>query len=132
MDAKEQRDSTMKAIPKYRLVDGTDDVLACSDGYVYVVHFNKLRKYSNQINNHGYARINLILHGEKRSVLVHRVIASAFLPNPQNLPQINHLDGDKTNNTPSNLEWCTARANIQHAYRAGLIKNSGRPKKIQL
>lgn len=122
----------MNDILRYRLVEGTEDVLACSDGYVYVVHFNKLKRYSNQINNYGYARINLIIQGRKRSVLVHRIIAMAFLQNPEGLPQVNHLDGDKTNNVPDNLEWCTAKENIAHAYRTGLIKNSGRPKKIQL
>ena len=51
---------------------------------------------------------------------VHQLVAQAFIPNPLNLPQINHIDGDKTNNKVSNLEWCTNEYNMQHSYKTGL------------
>lgn len=69
----------------------------------------------------GYYRVGLCEHGEVSLQAVHRLVALAFIPNPQQLPEVNHIDGVKTNNCVSNLEWVTSRQNTQHAYRSGLI-----------
>lgn len=63
--------------------------------------------------------------GITKSVLVNRVIALAFLPNPQNLPQVNHKDGNKENNAVSNLEWSSGSDNERHAHRTGLKTGRG-------
>lgn len=66
----------------------------------------------------GYLAIGLIGdHGRKVYTRVHRVVALAFIPNPENKPQVNHKDGDKKNNRRTNLEWATNRENVLHSIR---------------
>jgi hypothetical protein len=68
----------------------------------------------------GYARVSFYINGKVRNYPVHRLVASAFLPNPDNLPVVNHIDGNKLNNCVDNLEWCTYAHNVRHAVRTGL------------
>ena len=71
-----------------------------------------------QKNQNGYFIIDL-----KRSTkLLHRIVAEAFIPNPENKPQVNHKDSNRGNYQISNLEWVTASENIQHGYKYGNIK----------
>lgn len=72
-------------------------------------------------NKKGYKVINLIF-GRRKMYLMHRLVAEAFIPNPNNLLQVNHIDGDKTNNNINNLEWCDSTYNSIHAYKIGLHK----------
>lgn len=76
--------------------------------------------------NNGYLKVSLCKKADINQIRVHRVIAITFLPNPENKPQINHLDGDKKNNHLSNLEWCTMAENMRHAFKNGLVgSNAG-------
>lgn len=73
----------------------------------------------------GYASLDLCKEGKATTRLVHRIIAETFIPNPANLPQINHINGIKTDNRVANLEWVSVSGNQLHSYRMGLSK-SGR------
>jgi len=68
----------------------------------------------------GYNTVNLFKKQKYRQLYVHRLVAEAFIPNPDNLPQVNHKDGDKSNNHVSNLEWCSALHNMRHSVDIGL------------
>ena len=65
------------------------------------------RIISTKENNRGYVQVHLYRDGFCRMKLLHRLVAEAFIQNPDNLPQVNHIDEDKSNNSAINLEWCT-------------------------
>lgn len=71
----------------------------------------------------GYYQVNLVKDGRNKIVSsrVHRLVASTFIPNPENLPEVNHIDGNKLNNNVDNLEWVSRSENIRHALKKGLI-----------
>lgn len=68
----------------------------------------------------GYFKVNLSKDSKKKSFLVHRLVAEAFVKNIDDKPVVNHIDGDKKNNIHTNLEWCTRSENDLHAFKLGL------------
>lgn len=73
------------------------------------------------LNNRGYHQYCLLNHQRKRlSPMAHQLLMRTFVPNPDKLPHINHIDGNKLNNALTNLEWCTPKHNAQHAWSNGL------------
>lgn len=75
------------------------------------------------LNNCGYLYVGVSVDDKKANLTVHRLVAKAFIPNPNSKPQVNHIDGDKTNNIVSNLEWSTPSENTVHAYSKKLINH---------
>lgn len=75
---------------------------------------------TQQIGTTGYFHVFLSVKSKVKIIKTHRLVAKAFIPNPQNKPQVNHKDGNKLNNRLSNLEWVTHKENAEHAYKSGL------------
>jgi hypothetical protein len=76
------------------------------------------------LNNYGYPFVVFCKNGKTKTFTVHRLVAKAYVPNPLNKPSVNHINGVKTINKPSNLEWCTVSENNFHAFRIGLKENA--------
>lgn len=72
-----------------------------------------------------YMQTTVDIGDKKYTIKLHRLLALTFISNPTNLPQVNHIDGDKYNNELENLEWCSAKHNVIHSYEAGLASNKG-------
>lgn len=81
--------------------------------------FGKVLKQG--INHKGYPIVYLSKDGKQKTITVHRLVAKAFIENPLNLPQVNHIDGNKLNNNVENLEWCDNSYNQKHAHNTGLF-----------
>lgn len=96
---------------------GYDGYLVNCDGDVISLK-GKEPKLLNQWERHGYRRVTLWENGEKFNVSVHRLVATAFLDNPNGYEEINHKDENKLNNNVNNLEWCTHLYNINYGTRA--------------
>lgn len=77
----------------------------------------------------GYHRVSL---GKENDQYIHRLVAMAFIPNPDNLPMVNHLNGIKADNRPENLEWVTCKSNHIHAYSIGLYDKAIALRKLRV
>lgn len=90
-------------------------------GKVYSIAY---KKCLSPRSDRGYLCILLHKSGNKKYFLIHRLVAEAFIPNPNNYPQVNHKDEDKQNNHVSNLEWCTRKYNMNYGTRNKRARNS--------
>lgn len=92
------------------------------DCFDYPIKGKILSQVSSSQNKLGqpYFSVSLSISGNKTRFLVHRLVAQSFIPNPDNKPHINHIDGNPSNNYVENLEWCTDSENRKHAWDTGL------------
>jgi hypothetical protein len=109
----------MTHIDEWRGVVGWEEFYEVSPtGLIRNKTTKKVRKH--RVEKLGYCSVDLWNHNCMKRLKVHRMVAMAYLSNPDNKPQVNHKDGNKENNSVDNLEWCTAKENSAHAYKKGL------------
>ena len=104
-----------------KLIPFLDGYFAYKDGRIYSERSNKFMTPSFSSKN--YHLVCIRENGKSITKKVHRLIASTYLPNPENKPQVNHKNGIKTDNRVENLEWCTQSENQIHAHKTGLKDN---------
>lgn len=99
-------------------IKGFEGLYEVSDkGRVKSIGYGKERILKPRRNTRGYLRVNIYKNGEQKTYLVHRLVAKTFTPNPHNLPEVNHKDENKENNSVQNLEWCSEKYNSNFGSR---------------
>ena len=106
---------------KFLPIHNFEGLYSISDNGEIFGHKRK-KLVKQRINKFGYNTIKLCKNSKLYYFMIHRLVAETFIPNPNNLPQVNHIDGNKQNNCVDNLEWCTQSYNMKHAYKLGLEK----------
>ena len=111
----------MRYAPEYWCdVKGFPNYKVSNLGNVWSNKANKILK--PHLTERGYHTVGFWVEGKKKRLSVHRLVAEVFIPKPQNKPEVNHINGCKTDNFLHNLEWNSRRENVIHAFRNGLQK----------
>ena len=112
----------------WKAIEGTNGQYEVSNtGKVRSMNYNKtgeIRELKQKTDRYGYQTVILHIDGKQKYPTVHRLVAKAYIPNPSNLQQVNHISGIKSDNNVENLEWCTVSHNVKHAFDHGLKEKS--------
>lgn len=106
----------------WKVVVGWDNYAVSTHGRVYSFRFASFMQPQKVRKNTEHRKIRMSNNGNWKGIYVHRLVAIAFIPNPNNKAFINHIDGNPANNHVENLEWCTPKENTQHSYNMGFQK----------
>jgi len=110
---------------EYKTILNTNDRYLISDSGILVTlnwkGSGKRMEFKPALDKKGYLRTAIIINGKASTIKLHRLVAQAFIPNPKNKPQVNHINGIKNDNRVENLEWCTGKENVAHAIKNGFI-----------
>jgi len=105
----------IKDIYDYAVKSGA--IAADTDGTIYKIYADgEIRAVKHIDRPNSYKFVSVVIDGEFKHLAAHRLVAKTYLPNPENKPQVNHIDGNKCNNRVENLEWVTAKENAIHAF----------------
>jgi hypothetical protein len=104
-----------------KTIQGYENYSVTEDGQVWSNITNRFLKTKLNKKINGYVLVQLYSKGKMKNHYVHRLVAQAYIPNPDNKPQVNHLDKNIHNNNVGNLEWCTCKENQVHAWENGRV-----------
>lgn len=127
---------------KFRKIKGYEEYYMVSDNGIIKsidrkimtksgIRFFKGTKLKPYIDKDGYLRVGLHKNNTSKTIPIHRLVAETFIPNSENKPTVNHIDGNKQNNCVENLEWATYQENNVHAIRTGLNIKKNQRKKVK-
>lgn len=108
-----------------------DDYLISSSGKVYSLKTKKVLSLNKVGKHRSYYKIDLYSNSERKPKLVHRLVAETFIPNPNNLPEVNHKDGNGLNDNVENLEWCDRKYNNEYSNLQEELTNKKKKKVYQ-
>ena len=128
--SKKIKELEVKTNTKWKRVVGWENFYLINEyGLLYKLDFDRFSNGSPKDN--GYIRTSLCINGKTKDMYIHRLVAQAFIPNPDKKDEVNHIDGDKTNNHINNLEWVTKSENGLHRFRVlGHKTANSKPTKI--
>ena len=110
----------------FKSIDGYDNYAISNLGEVLSYKRGYWKRLKPYLGKNGYCYVNLSNEAKVTHKYIHRLVAEAFLENPERKTVVNHIDGDKSNNNVENLEWVTFQENSKHAFDTGLVTFEGR------